>query len=61
MNLSFNYYFCHTAICEDGCIHGKCVGPNRCECDKGWTGATCDRGKSRSLNKIKKKGKIAKK
>ncbi|XP_033647128.1 neurogenic locus notch homolog protein 1-like isoform X1 [Asterias rubens] len=30
-------------ICEDGCIHGKCVGPNRCECDKGWTGATCDR------------------
>lgn len=30
-------------ICEDGCVHGKCVGPNRCECDKGYTGATCDR------------------
>ncbi|XP_038069380.1 fibrillin-1-like isoform X2 [Patiria miniata] len=30
-------------ICEDGCNHGKCVGPNRCQCDKGYTGATCDR------------------
>ncbi|XP_022080925.1 fibrillin-1-like isoform X2 [Acanthaster planci] len=30
-------------ICEDGCNHGTCVGPNRCQCDKGYTGPTCDR------------------
>ncbi|XP_071502871.1 uncharacterized protein [Diadema antillarum] len=30
-----------TPICEDECVHGVCVGPNRCKCESGWTGPTC--------------------
>ncbi|XP_033119931.1 uncharacterized protein LOC117119232 [Anneissia japonica] len=29
-------------ICEKECVHGKCVGPNKCECDPGFTGALCN-------------------
>ena len=33
----------YTVRCEDGCIHGKCVGLNQCECEDGWTGSTCNK------------------
>ncbi|XP_071951123.1 uncharacterized protein [Antedon mediterranea] len=29
-------------ICEQECVHGKCVGPNKCQCDKGFTGPICN-------------------
>ncbi|XP_071846559.1 uncharacterized protein [Apostichopus japonicus] len=28
-------------VCESRCMHGRCIGPNRCQCDAGWTGKTC--------------------
>ncbi|XP_072017956.1 uncharacterized protein [Amphiura filiformis] len=31
-----------TPVCDNGCAHGTCVGPNRCQCEKGWTGDTCN-------------------
>ena len=31
------------AICEKSCgIHGKCVEPNVCRCNPGFSGAKCD-------------------
>ncbi|XP_038055257.1 uncharacterized protein LOC119727448 [Patiria miniata] len=30
-------------ICQDKCVHGTCVGPNRCKCDSGFTGTSCER------------------
>ncbi|WKY10862.1 hypothetical protein Q1695_002874 [Nippostrongylus brasiliensis] len=32
---------CDKPICEDGCEHGRCVEPGRCECDHGFFGPTC--------------------
>ncbi|XP_071992061.1 epidermal growth factor-like protein 6 isoform X3 [Engystomops pustulosus] len=29
------------AICEQGCKHGECVGPNKCKCFPGFTGNSC--------------------
>lgn len=29
------------ALCEHGCKHGECVGPNKCKCFPGYTGKTC--------------------
>lgn len=37
--------FHSTAVCESRCMHGRCIGPNRCQCDAGWTGKTCSQGK----------------
>ncbi|XP_053338184.1 nephronectin [Clarias gariepinus] len=28
-------------VCELGCKHGECVGPDQCRCYKGYTGKTC--------------------
>lgn len=35
------------ALCQPGCKHGECVGPNKCKCHPGFTGKTCNQGKSR--------------
>ena len=35
-----------TAICSQGCSHGSCVSPNRCQCSSGWTNSTCGTGTS---------------
>ena len=33
---------CQEFTCPDGCSgHGTCVGPNTCQCDKGWGGRYC--------------------
>nr|KAG8541862.1 hypothetical protein GDO81_028117 [Engystomops pustulosus]KAG8541863.1 hypothetical protein GDO81_028117 [Engystomops pustulosus] len=32
------------AICEQGCKHGECVGPNKCKCFPGFTGNSCSQG-----------------
>lgn len=29
-------------VCESRCMHGRCIGPNRCQCDAGWKGKTCN-------------------
>ncbi|XP_043097249.1 nephronectin a isoform X2 [Puntigrus tetrazona] len=30
------------AVCQHGCKHGECVGPNKCKCHPGYTGKTCN-------------------
>ncbi|KAF4078404.1 hypothetical protein AMELA_G00198790 [Ameiurus melas] len=29
-------------VCELGCKHGECVGPDECRCHQGYTGKTCN-------------------
>ncbi|KAG7461774.1 hypothetical protein MATL_G00194660 [Megalops atlanticus] len=29
-------------LCQHGCKHGECVGPNKCKCYPGFTGKTCN-------------------
>ncbi|XP_019899474.2 nephronectin a isoform X3 [Esox lucius] len=30
------------ALCQRGCKHGDCVGPDKCKCHPGFTGKTCN-------------------
>ena len=32
---------CSIPACSPSCVHGRCMEPNRCECDAGWTGDYC--------------------
>ena len=42
---SFGYSFAPglppAPVCAAPCAHGACVGPNLCQCEPGYTGATC--------------------
>ncbi|XP_051645623.1 nephronectin isoform X6 [Manacus candei] len=29
-------------ICQPGCKHGECIGPNKCKCHPGYIGKTCN-------------------
>ncbi|XP_054253822.1 fibrillin-2 isoform X1 [Indicator indicator] len=36
--------YCGQPVCENGCWNGgRCIGPNRCACVYGFTGAQCER------------------
>ena len=33
---------CEQAICEQGCMRGKCLRPSYCTCEEGYKGRACD-------------------
>uniref|UniRef100_A0A0K2T7E1 EGF-like domain-containing protein n=1 Tax=Lepeophtheirus salmonis TaxID=72036 RepID=A0A0K2T7E1_LEPSM len=35
-------YLCEVPTCSKTCVHGKCVGPEMCACELGWSGEKCD-------------------
>ncbi|KAJ8407571.1 hypothetical protein AAFF_G00274280 [Aldrovandia affinis] len=37
------------AVCQHGCKHGECVGPNKCKCFPGYTGKTCNQDEEEYL------------
>ena len=37
--------FVFLAVCSQGCYNGECVSPDFCECQEGYSGPSCDRGK----------------
>jgi hypothetical protein len=39
---------CSIPICTYGCAHGKCIGPNMCQCEFGWYGSRCQNCKPTS-------------
>ena len=32
------------AICNNGCVNGRCTRPNVCTCNQGYRGSTCREG-----------------
>jgi hypothetical protein len=36
---------CFTPVCYPNCVKGKCIHPNLCLCDSGFTGDLCNLGK----------------
>ncbi|GAA6086958.1 nephronectin a isoform X1 [Tachysurus ichikawai] len=39
-----------TALCQHGCKHGDCIGPNKCKCHPGFTGKTCNQEQQNYVN-----------
>lgn len=39
-------FFPSTAHCTKECVHGRCVAPDRCQCEGGWRGEDCSSGKT---------------
>ena len=29
-------------FCEEACVNGRCIGPDICQCDDGYTGSLCE-------------------
>ncbi|XP_022084834.1 uncharacterized protein LOC110976121 [Acanthaster planci] len=46
-----NHFGGCSPVCQDKCVHGTCVGPNRCKCDRGFTGTTCERDLNECSNR----------
>ena len=44
LNFQITYQFLlfFQAVCNQGCQHGKCIAPNHCSCNNGWTGFSCE-------------------
>ena len=40
------HVYVYVAICQSECVHGECTAPNKCTCDLGWKGFTCNKGTS---------------
>ncbi|XP_022540235.2 nephronectin a isoform X1 [Astyanax mexicanus] len=40
------------ALCQHGCKHGDCVGPNKCKCHPGYTGKTCNQEEQDYVNPL---------
>ncbi|XP_046725004.1 nephronectin a isoform X4 [Silurus meridionalis] len=38
------------ALCQHGCKHGDCIGPNKCKCHPGFTGKTCNQEQQDYVN-----------
>jgi len=36
--------------CDPVCVHGTCVGSNKCSCTSGWSGPACDECKYVSVD-----------
>ncbi|CAJ0950923.1 unnamed protein product, partial [Mesorhabditis belari] len=36
-------FLCDTPMCNENCLHGECIGPNKCSCFDGWMGEKCER------------------
>ena len=53
--------FSPTAKCKGGCRNGSCVAPNRCQCEPGFAGPNCRKGKSTNLHESRNQATILKK
>lgn len=43
-------YTFHIVTCTSECVNGECTDRDTCTCDKGWTGATCDKKRQGKLS-----------
>ena len=62
LNVANLLFFCGpTAVCFKGCMHGKCVGADRCRCNDGWEGKTCDKSMpTKKKHKLKTRAQLFK-
>lgn len=45
----YNMCFSSTARCTMECVHGRCIAPDRCQCERGWRGDDCSSGMNQAL------------